>query len=143
MFSNSSKYALKAVLYLAVNASETNKIMAKNISGPINVPQAYISKLLQDLTRQGIVSSTRGPNGGFYLNEENLKTPLINIITVIDGENRLNSCLLSIQNCNSTNPCPLHHFAASYRTHLLEKLESSTIHDMVEGIRSKTSFLPL
>lgn len=143
MFSNSSKYALKAVLYLAVNASKSNKIMAKNISEPINVPQAYISKLLQELSRHNIVSSTRGPNGGFYLNEENLKTPLINIITVIDGENRLNSCLLSIQNCNSANPCPLHHFAASYKTHLLEKLESSTIEDMVEGIRAKTSFLPL
>lgn len=143
MFSNSSKYALKAVLYLAVNASESNKIMAKNISEPINVPQAYISKLLQDLSRHDIVSSVRGPNGGFYLNEQNLKTPLITIVNVIDGENRLNSCLLSIQNCNNDKPCPLHHFAASYRTHLIENLENNTINDMVKGIKAKTSFLPL
>ena len=143
MFSNSSKYALKAVLYLAVNASESKKILAKNISDPINVPQAYIAKLLQDLSRHDIVSSSRGPNGGFYMNEQNLKTPLIKIVTVIDGDNRLNSCLLSIQNCDSLQPCPLHDFAASYRTHLIENLENNTINDMVEGIKAKTSFLPL
>ena len=117
--------------------------MAKNISEPINVPQAYISKLLQDLSRHDIVSSVRGPNGGFYLNEQNLKTPLISIVNVIDGENRLNSCLLSIRKCNSDKPCPLHHFATSYRTHLLENLENSTIQDMAEDIRAKKSFLPL
>ncbi len=100
MFSNSSKYALKAVLYLAVNSSESNKILVKNISEPINVPQAYIAKLLQELSRHNIVSSTRGPNGGFYINAQNRETSLIDIITVIDGENRLNSCLLSVQNCN-------------------------------------------
>jgi Rrf2 family protein len=128
---------------LAVNSNKSNKILAKNISEPINVPQAYIAKLLQELSKHNIVSSMRGPNGGFYMDEQNLKTPLINIITVIDGDNRLNSCLLSIQNCNSSKPCPLHDFAASYRVHLLENLEKSTIKDMVEGIKAKKSFLPL
>ncbi|MBD1259730.1 Rrf2 family transcriptional regulator [Maribacter polysiphoniae] len=143
MLSNSSKYAIKAVLYLAVNASESNKIMAKNISEPINVPQAYISKLLQDLSRHNIVSSTRGPNGGFYLNDQNLKTPLINIITVIDGDNRLNSCLLSIENCHSDRPCPLHDFAASYRKNLMDNLEHKTIIDLANDIKAEKSFLPL
>ncbi|MDE3742583.1 RrF2 family transcriptional regulator [Maribacter polysaccharolyticus] len=143
MFSNSSKYALKAVLYLAVNSSESNKIMAKNISGPINVPQAYISKLLQDLTKHNIVSSTRGPHGGFYLNENNMKTPLIDIISVIDGENKLNACLLSIENCNAEQPCPLHDFAAAYRVNLLENLENKTVGDLAEDISNQKSFLPL
>ncbi|MDV7139840.1 Rrf2 family transcriptional regulator [Maribacter sp. TH_r10] len=142
MFSNSSKYALKAVLYLAVNASESNKIMAKNLSEPINVPQAYISKLLQDLTKHGVVSSTRGPNGGFYLNEKNMATPLINVITIIDGDSNLNACLLSINRCNSDHPCPLHDFAASYRENLLDNLEHKTIEDMVKDIKNEKSFLP-
>ncbi len=143
MFSNSSKYALKAVLYLAVNSDESNKILAKNISEPINVPQAYIAKLLQELSRHNIVSSTRGPNGGFYINAQNRETPLIDVITVIDGENRLNSCLLSVQNCNSEKPCPLHSFASPFRTDLLENLEKNTIGDMAKDIKSGKSFLPL
>ncbi len=143
MFSNSSKYALKAVLYLAVNSDESKKILAKNISAPINVPQAYIAKLLQELSRHNIVSSTRGPNGGFYINAQNRETPLIDIITVIDGENRLNSCLLSVKNCNSEKPCPLHSFASPFRVDLLENLEKNTIGDMAKDIKSGKSFLPL
>ncbi len=67
MFSNSSKYAIKAVLFLALNSNEDKKIMVKDIANPINVPQAYIAKLLQELSRQNVISSTRGPKGGFYL----------------------------------------------------------------------------
>ena len=143
MFSNSSKYALKAVLYLAVNSSETHKILAKNISEPINVPQAYIAKLLQELSRHNIVSSCRGPKGGFYLSDSNRKITLIRIVDVIDGENRLNSCLLSLENCNNEKPCPLHGFAAPFRTDLLENLKKNTIDDLAVSIKSGDSFLPL
>ena len=143
MLSNSSKYALKAVLYLAVNSDESRKIMVKNISAPINVPQAYIAKLLQELSRHNIVSSTRGPNGGFYINAQNRETPLIDIVSVIDGENRLNSCLLSLQNCNNEKPCPLHSFAGPFRTDLIKNLEKKTIGDMAKDVKSGKSFLPL
>jgi len=143
MLSNSSKYALKAVLYLAVNSNESNKILAKSISEPINVPQAYIAKLLQELSRHNIVTSTKGPNGGFYLNKVNRATPLIEIINVIDGENRINSCLLSLQNCNEEKPCPLHAFAGPFRSDLIKNLEEKTIQDLVIDIDQGKSFLPL
>ena len=143
MLSNSSKYALKAVLYLAVNSDESRKIMAKNISDPINVPQAYLAKLLQELSRHNIVSSTRGPNGGFYINAQNRETPLIDIVSVIDGDNRLNSCLLSLQNCNNEKPCLLHNFADPFRTDLIKNLEKKTIGDMAKDVKSGKSFLPL
>ena len=78
MISNSSKYAIKAVLYLALHSSEENKVMVKDMAEPINVPQAYIAKLLQELAKRKLISSTRGPKGGFYLSEEDKKGNLIN-----------------------------------------------------------------
>ena len=54
MVSNSSKYAIKGVLFLALHSNEENKIAVKDISEPINVPQAYIAKLLQELSRENI-----------------------------------------------------------------------------------------
>lgn len=143
MFSNSSKYAIKAVLYLAIHSSESKKIRVKNISEPINVPQAYIAKLLQELSRHSIVSSTRGPNGGFYLNDTNLKIPLIEIVNVIDGGDRLNSCLLSLHNCNSQKPCPLHNFAEPFMTALITHLKQNTIEDLARDVKRGKSFLPL
>ena len=108
MLSNSSKYAIKAVLFLALNSSEEKKIMVKDISKPINVPQAYIAKLLQVLVKAKIVSSVRGPKGGFYLDETNLTHDVMSIINVIDGEKKMSSCLLSLKKCNEEKPCPLH-----------------------------------
>ena len=86
MLSNSSKYAIKAVLYLAVHASQNHKVLAKDMSGPTNIPKAYLSKILQELTRHKIVSSMRGPGGGFYLSDDNKETPLLQIVRVIDGD---------------------------------------------------------
>lgn len=143
MFSNSSKYALKAVLYLAVNSDEANKILAKNISKAINVPPAYLAKLLQELSKYNIVSSMRGPNGGFYLTESNTEISLIEIVNVIDGDNRLNTCLLSAHSCDKEKPCPLHEFAAPFRNDLMKNLENNSIADLALSIKNGNSFLPL
>ena len=143
MFSNSSKYAIKAVLYLALNSSEDKKIMVKDISEPINVPQAYIAKLLQELSRQNIISSTKGPKGGFYLSKDNKKIPLRKIVNVIDGEDRLSSCLLSLESCNDDKPCPLHNSMYPLKTKLLESLENKTICDLADEVTAGKAFLPL
>ena len=83
MLSNSSKYAIKGVLFLALHSSEENKVMVKDISNPINVPLAYLAKLLQELSKENIISSARGPKGGFYLSEQNRNQPIINILKIM------------------------------------------------------------
>lgn len=143
MLSKSSKYALKAVLFLAINSNEEKKVMVKNIAKPINVPQAYIAKLLQSLSKQNIISSAKGPNGGFYLNDINKKQSVLDIIYAIDGEHRLNSCLLSLENCNAENPCPLHELANSSRSGLIHSFKNQTIKDLSLEIISGKSVLPL
>lgn len=143
MISNSSKYALKAVLYLAVNSSGRQKILAKDISGPTNIPKAYLSKVLQELSRHNIVSSVKGPGGGFYLSDENINTPLMKIIQVIDGDNRLNSCMLSLQDCDAEHPCPMHDLVGNTKVNFVKNLEQNTVGDLVKGIKAGKSFLPL
>ncbi|GAA3645707.1 RrF2 family transcriptional regulator [Flavivirga jejuensis] len=143
MLSNSSKYAIKAVLFLALNSSEKNKVMAKDISQPINVPQAYIAKLLQELVKEKIVSSVRGAKGGFYLDDKNLNHSIMSIVNVIDGEKRLNSCMMSLKKCNEEKPCPLHSILSTSRSQILNSLKSKTIKDLVEEVELGNAFLPL
>jgi Rrf2 family iron-sulfur cluster assembly transcriptional regulator len=82
--------------------------MVKDIAEPINVTKDYIAKLLQQLVKRQLISSTRGLKGGFYLNENNRNATIIDIVNAIDSEDRLRSCLLSLKECNSPNPCALH-----------------------------------
>lgn len=143
MLSNSSKYAIKGVLFLALNSSQNKKIMMKDMARPINVPKPYIAKLMQQLAKENIVSSKRGPNGGFYLNDKNMQGTIMEIIQVIDGDKKLSSCMLSLDMCNEDRPCPLHNILNSSRDKILKSLNDKTISDLVRDVKSGKSFLPL
>ena len=143
MFSNSTKYALKAVLFLALHSDESKRVMVKDMHEKINAPQSYLAKLLQELSRHDLVSSTRGPKGGFYLSDANKKEPIAKIINVIDGKKRLESCLLSLEDCNHEKPCPLHGLFMPTRSKLVQSLERKTIADLATDLKNKKTFLPL
>jgi Rrf2 family protein len=141
MISNSSKYALIGVLYLAVNSSKENKILAKELSSNTGVPKAYLSKLMQELARHNLISSARGPKGGFYLSKKNREVRLIDIVNVIDGDQRLTSCILSLHQCTIEHPCPLHHIMGATKSKLLEKFERTKVQDLVKDIKEGRSYL--
>lgn len=117
--------------------------MVKDIYEKINVPKTYLSKLLQDLARHQIVSSVRGPKGGFYMSKENMEKPIASVIEVIDGKRRLKSCLLSLEDCNNDAPCPLHNLFVPARTKLIKSLEHKTIEELSKDLKDKKAFLPL
>ncbi len=142
MLSNSSKYAIKGVLYLALNSNADHKVLVRDIFEIVHVPEAYLAKLLQELSRHNIISSTRGPGGGFYLSEENRKHTLMDIVKVIDGETRINSCFMGIRNCDMNNPCVLHKLVGSNKAKFIQVLEKTTILDLIEGKREIEEFFP-
>ena len=143
MLSNSAKYALKAVLYLALHTNEDNKLMVKDIYSRINVPQSYLAKLMQKLSKNGIISSSRGPKGGFYTSDQNIDLPLIRVVELIDGEQRLRSCMLSIHECDSENPCALHDLVGNANSFFIKNLEETTIKQLIGDVKAGKSVLPL
>lgn len=142
MLSNSSKYALKAMMYLALHTDENNKMMAKDISERINVPKAYIAKLLQGLAKRKIISSTKGPKGGFYINPSNKNRTIMEIIEVIDGKKKMESCMLGLEDCNEHKPCPIHSIISPSRSKMIALLESKTINDLASDLKLNKVFLP-
>lgn len=143
MLSNSSKYAIKAVLYLALNSDENDKVMVKDIAKQINVPMPYLAKLLQELSKQKIISSVRGPKGGFFLSNTDRKNSVMSIVSVIDGEHKFYTCLLSLENCNEKKPCPMHNTMTVFRTKFIQSLQDVSISEMVLQVESGEAYLPL
>jgi len=143
MLSNSSKYALKAVLYLALHTDENNKMMVKDISARINVPKAYIAKLLQGLAKRKIISSAKGPKGGFYINPSNKNRSLMEVIEVIDGKKKIESCVLGLEDCNEQKPCPIHSLIGPLKSKMIDLLDSKTINDLAQDLALNKVFLPI
>ncbi len=141
MLSNSSKYALKAVIYLTLHTDDTRKMTVKQMSSHIKVPQAYVAKLLQDLSKRNLISSTRGPKGGFYVDETNKSLPISSIIYAVEGRKQFSSCLLGLEDCNLDKPCPIHDRIAALRSQFLETLEETTVAQLAKDLKTKKAFL--
>jgi len=95
MLSKSSKYAIRAVLYLSLNSNKNKKYSPKKIAEMIDIPAPFLAKTLQELTKRNIISSTKGRNGGFYLTKADKLNPMLSIVDCIDGLDKFNDCFLN------------------------------------------------
>lgn len=108
MISNTCKTAIKAVIYLAFKEEIGEKMGLKEISHDINASEHTVSKILQNLVRQKIINSTKGPSGGFFITREQMAKPIITIVDTIDGKDLFEACGLGLSKCSSEHPCPIH-----------------------------------
>lgn len=141
MISNSLAYALKAIIFIALNSSEDKRIRIKDLKESMNVPEAYVAKLLQELVRNNILKSVKGPNGGFYLTEKEMDLHLMKIVTTLEGTDSYTRCVISLGNCNDNHPCPLHNNIGQVRVELVKKFQNLTIRDLANDVKAGNSFI--
>ena len=134
MFSKQTQYALRAVLYLAVNSRSNKKIGVNVIAEELDVPKQFLSKILQKLVNHKLLHSSKGKSGGFYMTAANLNSNLRSIIEIFDGDGLFCSCVMGLPKCSSDNPCPLHDPSIEYRNELLARLDSQNIRDLAESV---------
>lgn len=143
MLSNACKYAIRAILYLALKSDVTTKIGAKAIAEELETPQPFLAKLLQQLTRDKLVSSSKGPNGGFFLNESNLNNTIWDVINSVDGTKKFDQCFLGLSKCNHTNPCPVHFIVAPFKDNILADFKEKTIGEYIKTIKGTRQVITL
>lgn len=143
MLSNASKYALRAVLYLAQNSSTKKKFGAKAIAEELETPPPFLAKLLRQLASNKLVSSTKGPKGGFFLTDENKENYLWDVIVCIDGGYKFDQCFLGLSKCNSDNPCPVHYVVAPFKDKILKDFKEKTIGELVEHMEVQNTLISL
>ena len=115
MFSKACTYGIRAVLYLATFSGVDQKIGVSELAEILAIPRHFLAKILQQLGRDNLVSSLKGPGGGFYLSEQDARNTLFQVIVCIDGPDVFSTCLLGFESCSNDNPCPLHLLAYSFR----------------------------
>jgi Rrf2 family protein len=115
------------MLFIAHKSGPGIKIGIKEISKGIDAPEHFLAKILQDLSRKGIVQSIKGPNGGFYLNKSDMQNTLADIVKAVDGDKLFTGCGLGLKVCSEKNPCPLHDEFKLIRKKIHHILESSTV----------------
>lgn len=131
MISQTTEYALRAIVYLAdCGQPQTTAAIAE----ATQVPQGYLSKVMQALAKSEIVKSQRGLHGGFVLTQRPEELTVLAVINAIEPIRRYHQCPLGI---HGKTLCPLHRKLDDAARKIEETFGDSTISDMISVPRSR------
>jgi Rrf2 family transcriptional regulator, nitric oxide-sensitive transcriptional repressor len=135
VFSQTVEYALRAVVYLAREAPEGRT--TDQIAQATRVPRAYLSKVLQSLTRGGIVHSQRGLGGGMTLVKVPEDLTILEVVNAVEPIQRIRTCPLELA-AHGVQLCPLHKRLDNALAMVENAFGSSTLAEVLaEPTRSK------
>lgn len=143
MLSNSCRYGIRAVIYIASRQKASGKTGIKAISEALELPTPYLAKILQQLARHKILHSAKGPHGGFSMLRDPAKVTLLDIIEIIDGSDFFRNCIIHNGNCSCIDknilPCPIHDEYGALRSGLIALFKNKTIYDMAKKANENSS----
>lgn len=127
MISQTTRYALHILGYLSRGDAEL--VPGEAIAREIGVPANYLSKILNQLRKSGIVEARKGWGGGFRLLPDAHARPLLDVVRVFEGEqpSGMPSCIFGLPECSDDHPCPLHGHWAGIRDAFDAMLRNTTI----------------
>lgn len=147
MLSNSCRYGIRAIIYLANQPASSGKTGIKKISSDLGLPSPYLAKILQQLAKQKILSSSKGPHGGFSLLKDPKKITLLDIVTSIDGTDIFTDCVMHNGSCGSVddsqNKCPLHNDYEQIRKNMIKLFSNKTIYDLVIKVNNGVNLITI
>lgn len=129
ILSQTAVYALQATLHLAENG-DSGPLRVDDIASKLDVPRNYLSKILHALARGGVLSSTRGPGGGFRLGQPADTLRLSDIVRHFDDLPDGTVCLLGRSRCSDADPCPAHAHWKGVAGQVKEFFEGTTLADL-------------
>jgi Rrf2 family nitric oxide-sensitive transcriptional repressor len=105
MFSQTSEYALRVVVYLA--SLDGRQATIPQIAVATRTPEGYLAKVLRNLALAELVRSQRGPQGGSVLARPATAITVYDVVQAVDSIQRITTCPLGIKG-HGINLCPLH-----------------------------------
>jgi Rrf2 family iron-sulfur cluster assembly transcriptional regulator len=136
MLSNSCRYGIRAVIYLASQPLSHGKTGIRKISSDLDLPTPFLAKILQQLAKQKILNSSKGPHGGFSLSKDPMNITLLDIVNSIDGKDVFTNCVIHNGSCEGVKKdkkhCPLHEDYQKTREDLMKLFSNKTIYELVK-----------
>lgn len=129
------------MIIIAQDLKGNQWVSLKEIAGKINSPVAFTAKILQILSREGLLLSSKGASGGFQLSAPAREINLAHIVIAIDGNGVFTKCGLGLEQCNSLKPCPVHFKFSKVREQLAEMMYNTNLEELSKGLKEGMSYL--
>ncbi len=122
-------YAIRVMIHLA-GMPQGARASRADLAEVAECPEQFLSKVLQSLTRSGLVISHRGNTGGFELPRVHRTASLLQVVEAIEGPIRLNICLESERGCQRQDHCASFPIWAEAQQAMVNVLKSANIGDL-------------
>jgi Rrf2 family protein len=122
------------MVYVQLKNWEQKRPGVGEIAREIEAPEAYSAKILQILTKHGLLDSMKGRGGGFFFKENESRHTLYDVIHVMEGDGCFHKCGFGLKNCSNDNPCPLHDKYTMIRDGFYGIVRTETIRSLAEKI---------
>ncbi len=133
-FSRQCEYALQAVMYIALKPNH-EMTSIRELAKTLEIPYHFLAKILQDLTRKGLLTSLKGSAGGYMLAMPKETITAFHIVDAIDGSSFTSNCLMGFPACSDEFPCAAHSNWKKIRENLESMLKSTSIYDMAASMK--------
>ena len=141
MITKSTKYAIRALVYIQLQNWQKKRPGVPEIAREIEAPEAYSAKILHTLTTHKLLDSMKGRGGGFFFFENQSDLTLYQVILIMEGDSIFTKCGFGLKNCSDAKPCPLHNEYSILREGLLNLSRSETIGSLAQKIVNKEAVL--
>ena len=88
-----------------------------------------------------MISSIKGPNGGFFITQKQKKLPVKAVLHALDEDKVLEKCVLGLKQCSEQKPCPMHAQYKVIKKDLIHLFETKTINDLATDITNGVAFI--
>ena len=144
LISRTSQYAIQSLIYIATQ-EQGAPILSREVAERLQVPAAYLAKIMQVLCRGGLVNSYRGRLGGFCLREDPADIDLMRILSITEGPEFTKDCVLGLKICSDETACPMHQKWKPIKEEIILMLKMqtlATLSDAVKGGKYRLSDIP-
>ncbi|MCC6466426.1 MAG: Rrf2 family transcriptional regulator [Planctomycetes bacterium] len=128
IFSRKSDYGFRALVYLAERKAK-GPVTLNEIAERLMIPRAFLSKILQQLAKKGVVRSLKGPSGGFVLAVDPAELTIQEILAEIDGPTRVFECFASSSDCSLYGDCLMRDVFGEVESEISRILANYTLAD--------------
>lgn len=130
LISRSSEYAIRALTHLASHDDGLHRL-ARDMAQRLGIPAPFLGKVLQPLVARGLLHSQRGRSGGFKLARKPADIRLVDIVEALETLHPADTCLLGQSECKDDGACPLHAYWQATARSFHERLQGTTLADLV------------
>lgn len=130
LITRDTDYGVRALRYMALN--EKNLTSVKNLVKELDMPRAFIRKILQILSDEEILQSFKGKGGGFQLAKSPEEIYLIEIMEIFQGPLKINQCIFKGKVCPNIEKCKLKEKIDSIQNYVISELKGITLATLLQ-----------